>query len=57
MPTNNNLRRSPRRYELDWLRVGAILAVFVFHKAYLERITHHQFSGSFFAFIPHYFVG
>lgn len=24
---------------------------------YLERITHHQYSGSFFAFYPHYFEG
>jgi glucan biosynthesis protein C len=24
---------------------------------YLERITHYQFSGSFFDFIPHYFEG
>ena len=24
---------------------------------YLERITHHQFNGSFFDFIPHYFEG
>ena len=24
---------------------------------YLERVTHHQFSGSFFDFIPHYFDG
>jgi len=26
-------------------------------QVYLERITHHQFSGSFFDFIPHYFEG
>ncbi|HYA42098.1 MAG TPA: acyltransferase [Syntrophobacteraceae bacterium] len=126
---------SPRRYDLDWLRVLAILAVFIFHSGrffdqmdwhvksatvypgaqawtlflvgwlmplmfvisgaslfyavgkgriigfvrdkvlrllvpflvgvfthvvlavYLERITHNQFSGSFFTFYPHYFEG
>ena len=126
---------SQRRFDLDWLRVYAILAVFVFHSSrffdlddwhiknpstylgaqiwttflsnwlmpfifmisgaslyyalgsrgakkfvddklkrlfvpllvgifthimfqvYLERITHHQFSGSFIAFIPEYFNG
>jgi glucan biosynthesis protein C len=126
---------SQRRYDLDWLRVVAILAVFVFHSSrffdtdnwhvknpttyfgaqvwitfmanwlmpvifmisgaslyyalgsrgvrkfmedkvkrllvpltigifthimfqvYLERLTHGQFSGSFFEFIPHYFDG
>jgi peptidoglycan/LPS O-acetylase OafA/YrhL len=26
-------------------------------QVYLERITHHQFNGSFFQFIPHYFQG
>jgi hypothetical protein len=26
-------------------------------QVYLERITHHQFVGSFWAFIPHYFDG
>jgi peptidoglycan/LPS O-acetylase OafA/YrhL len=129
------LPQSKRRYELDWLRVFAILAVFVFHSSrffdtdpwhvknpttyfgvqvwitflgnwlmplifcisgaslfyaarsrsakrfvvdkiqrllvpllvgifthamfqvYLDRITHHQFAGSFWAFIPHYFEG
>jgi glucans biosynthesis protein C len=126
---------SSRRYEMDWLRVFAILAIFVFHSCrffdqmdwhvksatahtsvqgwimflnawlmplmffisgaslfyavgkgsagtfirdkvlrlfvpllvgifthialgvYLERITHHQYSGSFFSFYPHYFEG
>ncbi len=126
---------SRRRYDLDWLRVLAILAVFVFHSGrffdlmdwhvksatvyapvqawtvfllgwlmplifvisgaslfyavgkgsvagfirdkvlrllvplvvgvfthaalavYLERLSHHQFSGSFFEFYPHYFDG
>ncbi len=126
---------SQRRYELDWLRVLVILAIFIFHsgrffdlfgwhiksaavypgvqawtmflsgwlmpmvfvisgaslfyavgkgsffgfardkvlrlltpfvvgvfthialQVYLDRITHHQFSGSFFAFYPHYFEG
>jgi glucan biosynthesis protein C len=27
------------------------------HQVYLERLTHHQFSGSFIDFIPHYFSG
>jgi peptidoglycan/LPS O-acetylase OafA/YrhL len=127
--------KSTRRYDLDWLRVLAILAVFIFHSSrffdlddwhvknattylgvqiwiaflahwmmplifvisgmstfyalgtrnagrfvkdrtlrllvplvvgifthimlqvYLERVSHGQFSGSFFAFIPHYFDG
>jgi len=131
----NETMSSPRRYEMDWLRVFAILAVFVFHSCrffdqmdwhvksatthasvqgwimflnawlmplmfvisgaslfyavgkgnvgsfirdkvlrlfvpllvgifthialgvYLERITHHQYSGSFFSFYPHYFEG
>ena len=26
-------------------------------QVYLERITHHQFSGTFFQFLPHYFEG
>lgn len=123
----------PRRYELDWLRIIAILTVFIFHSArffdqldwhvknairypqvqfltmffsawgmpliflisgaslyfslrkpgkfvkdkvlrllvplvvgvfthialcvYLDRLTHNQFTGSFFAFYPHYFDG
>jgi glucan biosynthesis protein C len=133
MTTEGSLRT--RRYELDWLRVLAILAVFVFHSSrffdtdywhvknpttyfgvqvwitflanwlmplifvisgaslfyaarsrssrkfvvdkvlrllvpllvgvfthamwqvYLDRLTHHQFAGSFWAFIPHYFEG
>ena len=43
------------------LRLFVPLVVGVFtHVAigvYLERITQHQFSGSFFAFYPHYFDG
>jgi len=43
------------------LRLGVPLVVGVFTHAslqvYLERITHHQFSGSYFAFLPHYFDG
>ncbi len=43
------------------LRLLVPLAVGVFtHIAlcvYLERLTHHQFSGSFFAFYPQYFQG
>jgi peptidoglycan/LPS O-acetylase OafA/YrhL len=26
-------------------------------QVYLERVTHHQFHGSFWAFVPHYFKG
>ncbi len=37
------------------LVVGAFSHVML--QVYLERITHHQFSGSFFDFIPHYFEG
>jgi glucan biosynthesis protein C len=135
MTMSDNLLRSSRRYDLDWLRVGAISTVFIFHSSrffdtdywhvknpttyfgvqvwitflanwlmplifavsgaslfyaigsrgakkfvadkvlrllvplivgifthvmlqvYLDRLTHHQFSGSFWAFIPHYFDG
>ena len=27
------------------------------HQVYIERLTHGQFTGSFFAFLPHYFDG
>ncbi len=132
---NSGTMAGLRRYELDWLRVLAMLAVFVFHsgrffdqmgwhvksasvhggvqvwsmfllgwlmpmmfvisgaslfyavgkgsaagffrdkvlrllipflagmfthvafQVYLERITHHRFTGSFFSFYPHYFDG
>jgi len=43
------------------LRLLVPLLVVVFTHAslqiYLERITHGQFSGSYFAFLPHYFEG
>ncbi len=43
------------------LRLLVALAVGVFthlaFQVYLERITHLQFSGSFFDFLPHYFEG
>ena len=43
------------------LRLGVPLLVGVFTHAslqvYLERLTHHQFSGSYFEFLPHYFDG
>jgi len=29
----------------------------IMFQVYLERITHHQFTGTFFEFIPHYFQG
>jgi len=129
------MRTNLRRYDLDWLRVYAILTIFIFHsdrffdrgdwhvknpttyiasqewtaflsswlmplifvisgaslfyalgsrgvskfidskirrllvpfiagvfshvilQVYLDRITHHQFSGSFLDFVPHYFEG
>jgi len=42
-------------------RLFVPLVVGVFSHAmlqvYLERVTHHQFRGSFFDFIPHYFEG
>jgi len=43
------------------LRLGVPLLVGVFTHAslqvYLERLSHHQFSGSYFEFLPHYFDG
>jgi glucan biosynthesis protein C len=43
------------------LRLGVPLVVGVFTHAalmvYLERLTHHQFYGSFWEFIPYYFQG
>lgn len=41
------------------LFVPLVVAVFTYAplQVYLERITHDQFSGSFFAFLPHYFKG
>lgn len=27
------------------------------HQVYLERLSHHQFAGTFFDFLPHYFSG
>ncbi len=41
------------------LLVPLIVAMFTYAslQVYLERITHGQFSGSYFAFLPHYFDG
>lgn len=41
------------------LLVPLTVAVFTYAplQVYLERITHGQFSGSFFAWLPHYFEG
>lgn len=41
------------------LLVPLVVGMFthVILQVYLERLTHHQFSGSFWAFIPHYFDG
>jgi peptidoglycan/LPS O-acetylase OafA/YrhL len=41
------------------LLVPLVVGIFI-HGAiqvYLERLTHHQFNGSFFQFLPHYFDG
>jgi glucan biosynthesis protein C len=44
-----------------FLRLGVPLLVGVFTHAslqvYLERVSHHQFDGSYFQFLPHYFQG
>jgi glucan biosynthesis protein C len=41
------------------LLVPLLVGIFthVMLQVYLERVSHGQFSGSFFAFIPHYFDG
>jgi peptidoglycan/LPS O-acetylase OafA/YrhL len=41
------------------LLVPLLVAMFTYAslQVYLERITHGQFSGSYFAFLPHYFDG
>ena len=41
------------------LFVPLLVAMFTYAslQVYLERITHGQFSGSYFAFLPHYFEG
>jgi len=41
------------------LLVPLLIAVFTYAplQVYLERITHAQFSGSYFQFLPHYFEG
>jgi peptidoglycan/LPS O-acetylase OafA/YrhL len=41
------------------LLVPLVVGVFTFSilQVYLERITHYQFFGSFFDFLPHYFEG
>lgn len=41
------------------LFVPLLVAIFTYApvQIYLERITHGQFSGSFFAWLPHYFEG
>lgn len=50
-----------RYFKDKLLRLGVPLLVGAFTHAalqvYLERITHHQFFGSFFAFYPQYFRG
>lgn len=41
------------------LLIPLLVAMFTYAslQVYLERITHGQFSGSYFAFLPHYFDG
>jgi len=41
------------------LAVPLILGILIHGsiQVYLERFTHHQFSGSYFQFLPHYFEG
>lgn len=41
------------------LLVPLVVGIFTFSalQVYFERITHHQFNGTFFDFIPHYFQG
>jgi peptidoglycan/LPS O-acetylase OafA/YrhL len=41
------------------LFIPLVIGIFthIMFQVYLERITHHQFYGSFFEFIPHYFDG
>jgi peptidoglycan/LPS O-acetylase OafA/YrhL len=41
------------------LLIPLLVAMFTYGalQVYLERITHGQFNGSFFAFLPHYFEG
>ena len=39
--------------------VPLIFGIFILspHQVYLERLSHHQFTGTFIDFIPHYFSG
>jgi hypothetical protein len=41
------------------LLVPLLVGIFthIMLQVYLERVSHGQFSGSFFEFIPHYFDG
>ena len=41
------------------LFIPLVVGIFthIMFQVYLERITHHQFTGTFFEFIPHYFDG
>jgi glucans biosynthesis protein C len=55
-------RRNPKSYIKErLLRLGLplILGIFLLSppQVYIERITNHQFEGSFLAFFPHYFDG
>jgi glucan biosynthesis protein C len=50
-----------RFFKDKFLRLMVPLLVGIFTHAslqvYLERVSHHQFSGSYFQFLPHYFDG
>jgi glucan biosynthesis protein C len=39
--------------------VPLIFGIFILspHQVYFERLSHHQFAGTFFEFLPHYFSG
>jgi len=45
--------------KLRRLLVPLVVGIFshIMLQVYLERLTHHQFEGTFFEFIPHYFEG
>lgn len=55
-------KANPKKFIYDKVKrllVPLIVGIFTFSimQVYLERISHHQFEGSFFSFIPHYFQG
>jgi hypothetical protein len=55
-------RRKPSEYfrsRIHRLFIPLVFGIFVLipPQVYIERISHHQFDGSFFQFFPHYFDG